>query len=354
MNTRRVLPAILALTAGCGGRDSTRVETVARPQEPRRTAADDAELRQMIAEIAGVRACGQLRGMFRPIRASDADDSPITGTAWLQECQTIPRGTDITLQLAGRGWRWVSRDSEAAGATFEVDTYVRFTFSVELRGPLDVAYSPDSHVFTLWFTPDGTPRTTFEPIGDVDVDRDGLWSSVVGGLATIAGSSPEDRAGDKVSDEGQSAFAKEFAKGISVTIDLCSGEVRSDLTHARKGEMIGPRSKSRTERARLQPGGIVLHGPVLLPSKGLDASTGKGARSQLVCAKDAEKLAQAFIDDTPLPTVSTADEDASCSLVHVLRGPASDETGAVDASYQISEATLRLPKLARCENKARR
>jgi hypothetical protein len=356
MNIRTVLvPAILVQAAACGGSDSTRVETVARPEEPRRTAAGDRELREMLAEIAGVRACDQLRGMFRPIRASDADDGPITGTAWLQECQAIPRGTEITLQLAGRGWRWVSRDSEAAGADFAVDTYVRFTFSVELRGPLDAAYAPDSHVFSLWFTPDGTPKTTFEPIGEVDVDRDGLWSSVVGGLATIVGSSPEDRAGDKVSDEGQTAFAKQFAKGISVTIDLCSGEVRSDLAQAPKGEMIGPRAKSRTERASVYPGGVLLHGPVLLPSKGLDASTGDGVKSQLVCAKDAAKLAQAFIDDRPLPSVSTADEDASCPLVHVLRGPASDEVaGAVDGSYQISEATLRLPKLASCDKQARR
>lgn len=333
----------------------------APPAEPRRSAAGADDLRIMFAEITGASACGKLRNTFRPI--GGGPDAPVTGTMWIEECEAFEHGTTVTLQLAGRGWRWVSRSARSAGAEFELQDYVRFTFSVQVRGAIDIAYAPKRRVFTAWFTPSRPPEATFEPIGKVDVDTEDMWSDVVGALASTFSSSPGERAGDKVSTQGRQQLEKQFTQGIAVTIDLCSGHVRTGFGHPEVGDMLGPPASIREQVAVVYPGGLLLHGPLLLPKRGIvvQARGGGALVSELVCAEEAVKLAKASLAGAALPRVRTiasttvrtravldAPAATSCPVVHVLR-PLATTTSGTQVTYQVSELAAHLPPLATCK-----
>lgn len=312
-------------------------------------AAEDDDLRKMLVDVAARRACDRLRGIFRPV--ADTTSATYIGVAWISECEAFGRGDGLTLQLAGRGWQWVSRSTEAAGADFEVASRVLFTFSVEAHGSLDMAYAEKNKIFTLWFTPGARPKTTFEVDGGVEVDSDGVWASVVGGVASLVGSSPEERAESKTREVGKRSFADRFSQGISTTIDLCSGDVRSGLGHPKQGKMLGPSANVQRHSARIHPGGLHMHGPLRMPPSGFDVAAPASLESRFVCAKDAARIAQAFVDGEPLPDVPAASRGATCPLVLVVHAPPSLNR-PIDIQYNASEVVTRLPSLARCRDRA--
>lgn len=344
---RVAIPLVAALAVSCGSDQKSTQPVTPTPPQPRRVAAEAEDLRKMLVDVASRRACDRLRGMFRPIARGGA--ATYVGVAWISECEAFGTGNQLTLQLAGHGWQWVSRSSEAVGASFEVDTRVLFTFSVEARGDLDMAYADETKIFTLWFTPIDRPTTTFEVKGDVDVDSEGLWASIVGGVASMVGSSPEERATDKTRKVGRESFADRFAEGIATTVDLCSGKVRSGLGHPEQGEMLGPPADVQRHSARIYPGGLHMHGPVLLPVSGVDLSAPESLDAKFVCQKDAAKLAHAFVNDEPVPDVPAAASDATCPIVHVIRAPSSLGR-AIDVQYNATEVTTQLPELASCRS----
>lgn len=270
-------------------------------KQPSRVAVQDDDLRIMLAEIASAKACELIRGQFRGLR-DPARPQTVTGIFWIRGCRITARGTHVTFQLSGNGWQWTAKATKKAGATFAVHQYVKFAVEASIPGKLDLAYAPSSHVLSLWYTPSGEPAVTVTPIGGVDVDAKGAWSSILGGLSSAFGSSPDQQGQRQAKREGTAQFKQQFADGLSVTVDLCSGLSRFGLGRPGTGKMV-PADVGETTMvlAELQPGGLLVFGPFLAP----DGMTARfhvrtGAVSAAIfCAKDGEAVADDFINGRP-------------------------------------------------------
>lgn len=310
---------------------SSAARTVAAPTSG---AAGDEDLRVMLSELASSKACGLIRGMFLGLRAPDRP-GVVTGVLWIRDCKISNAGLHVTFRIAGNGWLWIDRSQDQAGGTFAVRQYVRFGFDATIRGALDLGYDRRAHVATVWFTPDRDPEVKFTAIGNVDVDRQGVWSSVVGALGTAFATSPEDAAAELTHSQGTSELAARLANGLAVTIDLCTGLSRVQLGRPARGEMA-PADVGETRRipVEVQPGGLVIIGPQLA-ADGMTlqaVALQGGVRLTLVCAKYAETVAAEVLAGRPIstiPVLGTVDvrskaqlriKPASC-LVDVVASP---------------------------------
>ncbi len=222
----------------------------------------------------------------------------MNGTLWINGCHITNTGTRVTFRIEGNGWQWIDEKKEKAGATFTVRQYVRFGFVATFAGTLDVGYDPASHVATIWLSLKGDPDVRFTPIGKLDVDAEGAWSSLLSAGASLLANSPESSARTSVKEQGAAAFKKQFAEGISVAIDLCTGLTRSGIGHLPRGKM-GPPGVGETKQieVEIQPGGVMIFGPQAA-SKGLtvDVNVTKGAtRLSLMCSDQAQVIAKAFL-----------------------------------------------------------
>lgn len=268
---------------------------------PLRGAAGDADLRVMLAHLASSKACSMIEGQFRPLRAPDRRDT-VTGILWIRRCEIVNNGTRVTFHLGGNGWQWADQTKKKAGATFVVRQYVRFGVDVELPGALDIAYDDSSHVVSLWFSLTAPPVIRFEPVGDVDVDRKGMWSSVIGGVSSLFASSPERQAERQAKGQGTQQFENELADGMAVTINLCTGLSRFNLGRPAKGAMqAADAGETHKVPIELSPGGLMVFGPQLAPDGmtiDVTARTG-GVRIAMACADKAEQVAESFLTGAP-------------------------------------------------------
>lgn len=265
----------------------------------------------MLAELASAKACTMIQGQFRPLRAPDRRDT-VTGILWIRECRVTHEGTRVTFHLGGNGWQWADQTQHKGGGTFVVRQYVKFGVKVELPGALDIAYDDGSHVVSLWFSPSAAPDIKFEPVGDVDVDRKGLWSSVIGGVSSLFASSPEHQAENQARKQGTHQFENELADGMAVTINLCTGLSRFNLGRPAKGAMQAPDAgETHQVPIEIQPGGLMVFGPQLAPDgMTIQVAARKGAvRVAMACADQAAKVAESFVQGPPgeAPYLATAD-----------------------------------------------
>lgn len=280
-------------------------QTPPPPAAPIRNAAGDEDLRVMLAQLAEGRGCDAVKGQFRALRDKARPDV-VTGVLWIRGCRMLRRGTAITLELAAHGWQRLERAQDKAGATFEVAQDVRFAAEVTMPGAIDVAYEPDTHVASLWFSPTRTPQVRFSPIQDIAVEEQGAWAETVGALGTLVGQSPESKAEDQAKREGRGEMTTQLANGLGATFDLCTGLVRVDLGRTAKGKMyaagVGESKKAPVE---LHASGLQVFGPYPAP-EGMNAhvEVEQGTvRAALMCRAEAEKLATAYVDGVELPEV---------------------------------------------------
>jgi len=279
---------------------------VAKPVE--RGAVGDSDLRVMLGELASTKACELVRGQFRPLRAVDRPDV-VTGVMWIRDCKIISAGTQVTFVLSGNGWQWAEQEQKKAGGTFAIHQYVKFGMTATLPGALDLAYDRRDHVLSLWLTPAQLPEVVFTPVGGIDVDSKGPWSSVVGALGSVFGSSPEHLAQGQAKEQGHHELEKQLADGLSVTINLCTGLSRFGLGREPKGRMDIP-DAGETKRVpiELQPDGLMVFGPQLVGDAGFTANVDSPAASvhlALACRDQAEELAAAYAEGRPLPAIKT-------------------------------------------------
>jgi hypothetical protein len=161
-------------------------------------------------------------------------------------------------------------------------------------------------VVTAWLTT--TERgAELSIIGDVDVEADGVWSSVVGFVGKMVSTSPEESGADAVKSRGRDRLLEMFDAGITVSVDLCAGDTDVAFGHLEAGEMKTPPGDEEPleDRARIHPGGLVVLGPRDL-AKGITLRvepTGGSARAELVCIDDARSVARAFLDGDELPSI---------------------------------------------------
>jgi hypothetical protein len=269
---------------------------------PTRGAAGDTDVRVMVTELAAAKACVMLRGSFHGLRAPDAPDV-VVGVLWLRQCEITSAGVHLTVHVVGTGWVWVDQSKNKDGGTFAVRQYVRFRVETTMAGVVDVAYAREPHVATLWFTPDRAPEIVFATIGDVDVDREGAWSSVLGVLGSALGSSPEAAASKEATTQGTRAISVQLANGFAVTTDLCTGLTRAHLGRPQKGKM-GADDVGETERipVEIHPGGVMMLGPQHAGhGMTLDAEPLQGAvRLRLMCADQAALAAADVMEARPI------------------------------------------------------
>ena len=271
---------------------------------PTHAAAGDG-LRVMLAELASAKACGLIRGVFNGLRAPDHPDV-VTGVLWLRECEATNVATNVTFHITGNGWLWVDQTKKKGGGTFVVRQYVRFAIDATIRGVFDVAYARDDHVMAISFAPNRDPEVEFKTIGDVDVDRQDVWSSIVGAVGTVFTDSPEETAQGEATSQGTTQLAAKLADGIVVTVNLCTGLMRTHLGRVPKGEMAAADvGETRRIPVSIQPGGVMIVGPqraedgLTLQAAGLEG----GARLTLVCAKHADTIATEFLAGRTAPSV---------------------------------------------------
>lgn len=324
----------------------------ARPPLPERVAAEDKDLRVMVAEVAAAKACEMIRGQYRPLRAADRPDV-VTGALWLRECKITQRGTKVTLRLGGRGWQWTDQQREKAGATFEVRQYVRFDADVTIAGALDLAYSRKTHVLSIWFSPSKAPDVDFTPIGDIDVDEQGAWATIVGTLGSVFAQSPEAKAEQAAEATGVREFQKKFSEGMTVTVDLCKGLPRFNLGRPAQGKMVdADAGETRKVPVELHPGGVMAFGPYPA-SEGMTVRArvrAGSARLEIVCADDAEALIGAYLEggNASVPVERLAGKlvreegavkvkRARCPVV-VLARPVGESTVPVTLEWERPEA----------------
>jgi hypothetical protein len=302
------------------------------PGKPVRGAVADGDVRVMLAEIASSRACEMIKGSFRGLRAEGRHDVT-TGVLWTRECKITNDGTKITFTLGGQGWQWTDKAEEKAGAKFEVHDYVKFDVKATITGTLDIAYDRKDHVVSLWFTPSKSPDIKFTPIGDIAVDEKGLWSSILGGVSTVVGQSPQRQSQEKADQQGTKTFQNELVQGMTVAIDLCTGYQRFTIGLPEKGE-LGPPDPGETKNrpVEIQPGGLMVFGPYQAPD-GMHVSidTDGPIRAGLACIDDIYPAAEGFIQEAQQPLTKTlaqrdvtgtgelAIKDTKCKVALVVR-----------------------------------
>jgi hypothetical protein len=267
----------------------------------------DPHFRELLVAIADSRACQEVRNSFHSLRSSAAPDT-VTGDLWIRECAIESHGTRLKFHFAGDGWQRVDQSTKKLGAEFSVNEYVRFHASATLEGTLDLAYEPKTHIATLWFKPTRPPDVKFEPLGKVDVDAHGLWSSIIGGVATVVGKAPGKEARKQVEQQGQQSFASKLDDGMTVTFNACSGSTRSQFGLLPPGTEapldVGDTAKIEVE---LKRGGVLVFGPEYATRPvSIDVRAASGpVHVEAACLSETEKLAKAYAAGEPLPQIET-------------------------------------------------
>ena len=357
-----LLLAALLLAAACREkRDLPAAPDAPRAaaKPPKRTAVEDTDLRVMLAQLASAKACEMIRGQFRPLR-DPKRPGVATGILWINGCRITQSGTRVTFRLAGDGWQWADQSTKKAGGTFTVQDHVRFRVQARIPGSLDLSYDRRTHVASVWFTPSHPPEVEFEPLGEIDVDRESVWASIIGEVGSVFGKSPESMAASQADQQGTSEFEKQLGEGLSVTIDLCTGYQRFGLGRPGNGKMVPPDvGESRQVPAELHAGAPMLFGPYLA-NEGFTAplrARGGAVRAQLYCHDDAEAIAKAYAEGgeppaaKPLATrmvrgrATLAVKRARCPVVLVARSL----DGAALLAWKRPVAEAAVGPLVHCE-----
>lgn len=249
----------------------------------------------MLSEIASSKACEILEGQFLPLRAPDRP-AVRTGTLWVRQCRITNDGTRVTFDLGGTGWQWADQTKHEAGAKFVVREYVKFDVHAVVHGELDLAYDRGDHVLSIWYSPTASPEIQFTPIGKVAVDRDGAWASVVGGIGSLLGKSPDKQGTHVAAAQGTQQFEQTLATGLTVAVGMCTGYQRITLGRAPKGSLGPPEpGEATTEHVELEQGGLAVFGPQPAPDgMTIDVDSDAPVRVALACADQAAIVADAF------------------------------------------------------------
>ena len=226
--------------AGCGDGPPTEETPVPTPA---RTAAQDRAIRALAADLARHRACEVLRERFVPLPEDrpEAARRVVEGRLWVDRCEARREGEGLALSLGGRGWQWVERSAPGPlGTRFTVRGTVRLEARVELTSALDVRYDEAARRVLVALTPVAPPSATVRPIGTIPLAPEGGWSSLVGGLGSLVGLSPEAQARPLLEEEAALIVRRQLARGMTLAIDLCTGQPDVAFGPLGDGEALPP------------------------------------------------------------------------------------------------------------------
>jgi hypothetical protein len=118
---------------------------------------------------------------------------------------------------------------------------------------------------------------------------------------------------------------RKFAQGISITVDLCTGLIRSGFGRTVQGTMH-PAGVGESQRiwVDLEPGGVIIIGPENAPTAmtvDVAVSSG-GVHVALMCNDAAEMIARAFMEGRDPPDVAVvASKDVRGHAMLEARSP---------------------------------
>jgi hypothetical protein len=333
-------------------------------------------LRSLLIDLTEHNACERLKGRILPLSSGGTppgSQSSAVGLLRIDTCRAVKIDPKhLRIDLSGPGWQWVARKKEKLGASFTLDENVRFTADISMQGTFDMSYDQKGHILTIWFVPTQPVEADLRVKGDVRIDRDSLWSAIVGTAGTILGQSPEAQARKSIREEGSQKFTSRLSRGFTVIVDLCTGEHHMRLGTFPAGE-LPKEPASPGEQIYLVKSRGTLHGRSLLMAgpydarkpvaARLDVQEGGGVRASLVCEADARKIADAYANSQPLPGVaSLAEADArqgkgasmktranpGCRVVLVMQ-PLDNEKAPVTFDYRVYHEGDKPKSLVKCD-----
>ncbi|MGE0790995.1 MAG: hypothetical protein AB7S26_35315 [Sandaracinaceae bacterium] len=364
MSLRFLLSATLLL--GCGEPSSSEATPMPVPE---RTAAQDAALRRMVMDMAQHRACAELEGRFVPIpewplpegRRPDA-----VGRMWISDCSVERDDDSVAIRLSGRGWQWVDESGAGPlGTRYDVRGTVRLESRVALDATADLRYDAATRRANVALTPTSPPSASVTLLGNLPLSSSGAWSGVVGGLGGLLGMSPAAEARDQFGARAEGRLRALLGRGLTVSLDLCSGQLDPLIGPLGDGEPPPPAAFDEpgwldNATVVLHPSAIDIAGPFASDASGLTVEveriSGSAPRATVVCADDAGEIASAFLASGTAPSTASsravADRIAiplapgECPRPHlVLYGPSS---GVARVRYRARERTPRVDALIDC------
>lgn len=335
------------------------------------------DLSALTIDLAGYHACERLEDHILTLSsagaATPADRRTVTGNFWVDDCKMQEVDSrQLGFTVSGQGWRWISHQEKNLGAEFELDQYVKFSAHVSMVGTFDVAYAEQDHIATIWFVPTRPVEVDFEVLGDVNVDTGSLWSSIVGQGAEILGESPEERALADIRQKGARKFRSRLSSGLTLIIDLCTGQRFIKFGTFPAGQLPDQASRSQGvptlahNHAVLHAGGILMSGPFDAGEPVIarvDVRKGGAVRATMVCQEDARRIADAYKSGSVLPEVEALADatalpgsagrlevppGAGCPLVLVMR-PVDERDTPLSFSFQVYHEGAERKPLVKCD-----
>lgn len=332
-------------------------------------------IRGLMVDLTEYNVCSRLKGQILPLSSgppSGSGKSSNTGIVRVDTC--IARKTDskhLRIDISGIGWQWISRRKEQYGAEFKVDDTIRFLVSISMVGTFDMNYDQGKHILTVWFVPTQPVNAGIQLKGNVDVDYDTLWSSIVGAAGTLLGSSPEERAKKTAHSQGSQKFSSNLSRGMTFILDMCSGQQYFRLGTFPAGEIPGNAAPTGGRPYLVNSRGV-LHGKSLLmagPYKTdkpiaarIDVLEGGGVNAALVCEEDAKNIAEAYVNGRAVPQFKALAEQnaqagkpaslevkrgSGCKVVMIMR-PLHEQRVPVTFTYTVLYRDAKPKPLVRC------
>lgn len=258
----------------------------------------DAELRAMVTEALTPQLCPKLIGSYLGLPGESDAHGPASGTVasvgrwWIRRCEARTVGDRLELSIGGSGWTWIDRETSG----FRVRQYLLFDASASLGADVTVGYDRARRVASLWMTPAAGVQANITPRGLVNVEPQGFFASVLGGVAAVTGNSVSDRARTQAAELGSTQLRERLGAGFTMTVALERRQVDFMVGALQRGEVPErpyPAAEGGpwlvNQRSSVWPGGLDVVGPVDVAqgALGMDLTLeeGDGVVVRAVCAE---------------------------------------------------------------------
>jgi hypothetical protein len=278
------LAMCLRVLAGCGN------TATSLPQPPARSAAADAEFRQLMLDVAtSGKSCESLRERFigLPMEGSPggiaAGATPIAGRWWVRDCSVTREADGLRLRLTGPAWYRVDRD--VGGFSVHQDIY--FNVDAQMMGGLEIGYDPSLRLASIWFTPIKESEVEIEPLAPINARPETVGAFLVDVFSL--GLLPRAVARSRVVSEGEQQFRSRLNGGVTLTLDLQQDyQIDMLLGQLARGQAPLRPYTDRipwliNERQALAFAAVQVAGPFPAQNTTLDAHVERGAGADYAC-----------------------------------------------------------------------
>jgi len=281
----------------------------------------DAELRAMVTEALTPQLCPKLLGSYVGLPGESDARGPASGATasvgrwWIRRCEARTVGDRMELSIGGSGWTWIDRETGG----FRVRQYLLFDASASLGADVTVGYDRARRVASLWMTPAAGVQATITPRGLVNVEPQGFFASVLGGVAAATGASVSERARTQAAELGSTQLRDRLGAGFTMTVGLERRQVDFMVGALQRGEVPErpyPAAEGGpwlvNQRSMVWPGGLDVVGPVdaSQAALGLDVTLeeGDGVVIRAVCAEALTRYFDArFRDPVAVPAAPSGE-----------------------------------------------